>query len=212
MEGKVDELTPNEVEFHIQRAQAEQTAEGMHPQAYEVLRARTIAEGRCGARTRQTGLPCRIQPFFGDVRCRKHGSKLPESLAKSERALAIARMPAIEAVLDLLEQYNAHRCDACGFPLHDVENRRTMLTAAKMVLDRTGLGPKATLQVNGPQADDTDALIEVMTPEQREEVAGLVTRLDAIKAEVRARIARVHAQAAAALPGEVIDVEPSGGR
>lgn len=193
-------------------AYALSTHDGTHlsPEAFDRLQLRTREEGRCGVRTRSQGLPCKVRPNFGHGRCRKHGAMAPESLAKSERALAVARMPAIEAVLDLLDQYNSQTCGTCGYPLHDVESKRTMLTAAKLVLDRTGLGPKATLQVNGPQADDTDALIEVMTVEQREEVAAIVARLDAIKAEVRARIARAQAQAAVALPGNVIDVEPTG--
>jgi len=163
------------------------------PEALKELQTRTRAEGKCGSLQTRSGLPCRRDTRAGFTVCNKHGSRAPQTIAKAERLLAVARIPAIENVLDFLDQYQERTCPTCGYPQHDTEEKRTMLAASKLVLDRTGLGPKATLQVNANKADDTDQLIEHMTEAERVEVAGLVQRLDEIKAAVRLRVAQASA-------------------
>lgn len=108
----------------------------------------------------------------------------------------MARMPAVELLLDAIDQFNSETCDQCGFPKGSLKERKHMITIAKTVLDRTGLGPRATLDVNARRVDDADSLVELMTDQEREELTSLVVQLGALKARVRAR---------AAMP--VIDVE-----
>jgi hypothetical protein len=96
-------------------------------------------------------------------------------------------MPAIEYLLSTVEQGNLNQCSECGYPRGDVDYRRTVIGSAKLVLDRTGMGPRATLDVNAKKVDDSDALVELMTDAERAEAAGLLARLEAIKAAVRLR-------------------------
>lgn len=170
---------------------------GMSREALLELQERTRAERKCGSLQTRYGLPCRRTCAPGFTVCNFHGSRAPQTIAKAERMLAVLRVPAIENLQIMIDQYQEPTCPACGFPKHDIESMRTQLAAIKLLLDRTGLGPKATLQINATKTDDTDQLIEHMTPEERIEVSGLVQRLDEVKAAVRLRLTRTAAGVAA---------------
>lgn len=174
----------------LERAVKEDDASDLTPEEILSIVIRTKAEGRCGSLQTSSGMPCRRWCKIGYTVCRKHGERAPATRAKAERALVAARMPAIAVLNDQLEQWGERPCSACGYPSHDVENRRVYNQVAKMVLDRTGFGPSATLNLTAGVNDDTDKLLEAMTAAERGEVAMLVGRIEAIKNAVRGRAGR----------------------
>lgn len=148
----------------------------------------TRAEGRCGSIGTTSGLPCTRWPSAGFTCCRTHGMLAPATLAKAERLLAAARMPAVDALLTILDQHDADTCERCGFPNGSVDEKRMIVTTAKLVLDRTGLGPRATLDINTKRHDDSEELIEAMTDDERETIAKLINQVNQMKQDVRRRI------------------------
>lgn len=148
----------------------------------------TKAEGRCGSLDTPNGWPCERYPRAGFAACRKHVARVPATLAKGERLLATARKPAVSALLEILEQWEEHTCAECGYPRGDTDEKRMIVATAKLVLDRTGMGPRATLDINTPKKDDSDALIEVMTDEERDTLMRLIDQVSQLKSTVRLRL------------------------
>lgn len=157
----------------------------------ELLELQTITrtQGRCGSLQTHSGLPCRRICRTGYTVCRKHGARAPQTIAKAERLLAVARMPAVELLLDQIDQFNEKQCTECGYPRGSLKERKHMIMIAKAVLDRTGLGPRATIDINARRTDDADALVEQMSEDEREELTRLVQQLNDLKGRVRARLA-----------------------
>lgn len=166
---------------------------GDHPPTLDELRQlqeRTRQEGRCGSLQTQSGLPCRRSPAPGYTVCYKHGARVPSTIAKAERSLALLRMPAIEALMDIIDQWMENTCELCGYPRRgETEDKRVIVQTAKLILDRTGLGPRATLDVNARRTDDGEALVEHMTDAEREQLRGLIDQVNILKAAVRGRLA-----------------------
>jgi len=131
------------------------------------------------------GDPCRRDVKPGFTRCSKHGAQFPESKIKAEHALALARMPAIEALQHVLDQFLSATCATCGFPSGDSDRQRVAIRAAEAVLNRTGFGSAQTITVT-PQNDGAIAL-SLLTPEERAELTGLLAQIKCIKDAVRAR-------------------------
>lgn len=109
-------------------------------------------------------------------------------------------MPAIEALIMaiqtammLIERYTSNMCLHCGLPKIDVEESEVLvkncLTIAKMaesVLDRTDLGPKATLEV---KQDDGVIDIGLCTDDEKRELMEHLVAVQAIKEGIRRRLA-----------------------
>src|SRR5882672_9624033 len=108
----------------------------------------------CGKLTSR-GTPCKRQCVPGLTVCNMHGGNSPQAKAKAENMLAQARIPGIEALHEIINQFLEHTCAACGYPTGDSEQQRTVIAAAKVVLDRTQMGPSSTVHVNanGTESD-----------------------------------------------------------
>jgi hypothetical protein len=162
---------------------------------------------KCGAPSRLTGAPCSRNVAPGFSKCYLHGGATPSARIAAERALAVARTPAIEALHAILTDWGSEVCDKCGRP--NYENAHPVIRAAQIILDRTGFGPKATIEVTKPDADGLD--VDLLTDGERDELAGLLAQVRELKDRVRARLAGGgEAQEAAplALAAEVVDAGP----
>lgn len=145
-------------------------------------------EGRCGSLQTSTGLPCRRHPAPGYTVCWKHGSRAPQTIAKAERVLAVARMPAVEWILDELDRAHADTCHECGYPRHNLKERKRVDALAFKLLDRTGLGPRQTIDINKGKNDETDFLLDQLNAEEKQTLAGLMIQLNELKARVKTRL------------------------
>lgn len=101
--------------------------------------------------------------------------------------LAQARIPGIEALHEIINQFLEHTCAACGYPTGDTETQRTVISAARVVLDRTQMGPSSTVHVNS-NGEASDLNLASLNDDERAELACLVGQLTALKARVRDRL------------------------
>lgn len=131
------------------------------------------------------GKPCQRDCAAGFTRCSKHGARLPEAKIKAEQALALARMPAIEALHDIVEQFAENPCAMCGYPIGDAEEKRMVIQAARAVLDRTGMGPHSVIELTKQTDGDID--LALMTEDERGQVLASLAVIREVKAAVRAR-------------------------
>lgn len=164
------------------------TSETFSEQELGLIQEATRKEGRCGSRQTSTGLPCRRHPAPGYTVCWKHGSRAPQTMAKAERVLAVARMPAVEWVLDELDRANADTCHECGYPHHSLKERKRIDALAFKLLDRTGLGPRQTIDVNSRKVDDNDLMLDRLNEDEKNCLAGLIRQLNDLKARVHMRL------------------------
>jgi hypothetical protein len=100
--------------------------------------------------------------------------------------LAIARMPACEALYDIIEQSQHDPCAACGYPKHDTDEQKVIIRAAQVILDRTGMGPRST--VEQVKQTDGDLDLELLTDEEMARMDFLLGELKTFKEGVRARL------------------------
>lgn len=161
--------------------------------------------GGCGSLQTANGLPCRRPPKIGYPVCRKHGERAPQTVAKAERALAAARMPAIEWIMDALDQAAEETCDTCGYPRHGLKERKRLDALAFRLLDRTGFGPRSTIDVRAGQAE-SDLDLAQLSVEELAELEKLVEAMEEFQTRVRARIAASTARESLddAIEGEVV--------
>lgn len=143
----------------------------------------------CGVITSK-GTPCRRQAAPGFTRCNLHGAATPGAKQVAAQMLAQARVPGIEALHDIIAQFLENRCATCGYPNGDTETQRTVIAAAKVVLDRTEFGPHSTVTVQNERGEN-DLNLAQMTQDERAELAVLVAQLGDLKARVRARLALI---------------------
>lgn len=132
------------------------------------------------------GDPCRHEVKEGYTRCKQHGGATAGSIAKAEAALALARMPAIEHLYEMLEQYARATCPVCNYPKRDSEQARVELQLCKAILDRTGLPPRVSIEVTKKNEEGIDP--EHMLPDERRRAQALFAEWRAIKDAVRARM------------------------
>lgn len=164
--------------------------------------AATRALGRCGSLQTSTGMPCRRFPRAGYTVCPRHGERAPQTVGKAERLLAVARMPAIEWILDALDQAGMEPCEACGYPVHGSKERKRLDTLAFKLLDRTGFGPRSTIDVNATR-NEAGIDVSLLNAGELEELDRLLDAMDAFKSRVRIRNAREGARG-------IIDADSSG--
>ena len=163
------------------------------PEADRAERLREMVQqvkelGGCGSLQTANGLPCRRPPKVGYPVCRKHGERAPATMAKAERLLAVARIPAIEGLLDELDQYDMETCDACGYPRHSLKERKFITTVRFKLLDRLGMGPKATIDLVTKRLEDVPLDVALLTDEEFEELGGLLAAMERLKTRVQARL------------------------
>lgn len=149
----------------------------------------------CGA-VRGNGTTCKLRCKPGYSKCYLHGAATPTAKIKAEHYIALLRVPAIESLHlsleslnQLVEQFISDPCAACGFPKGSLEEKealvKTCLVSAKTVatiLDRTGIGPRATLEV---MQGDGDLDLRMLSAEHRAKMIGLLAQLRELKAEIR---------------------------
>lgn len=146
------------------------------------------------------GDPCGLAVVPGTNRCYLHGGALPSTLIKAQLALALLRSPAVDVLFNsmisldtLITQLQSVTCAACGFPEHSGTDEidkliKACFAAAKTaaaVLDRTGLGPRSTVEV---KQSDGDLDMSALTHDELERMIGLLAQVRALKAEIRARL------------------------
>lgn len=148
------------------------------------------AQGGCGSTQTSSGLPCRRPVKVGYPVCRKHGERAPATMAKAERLLAVARIPAIEGLLDELDQYDEETCDACGYPRHSLKERKYITSIRFKLLDRLGMGPKATIDLVARRLEDQPLDVTVLTDEEFEELGVMLDQMERFKRRVQERLAR----------------------
>lgn len=135
--------------------------------------------------------------MVGYTRCGLHGAKGPSAIIKAERSMALARDPAIEALHLIIAQFLGDTCPTCGFPKGDAEEKRVVARTAQTILDRAGMGPRATLELTQTQTGMIN--LELLMPEEKVELLGLITQVRRFKDTVRER---------QRLNASVIDVTP----
>lgn len=140
----------------------------------------------CGAITSK-GTPCHRQCAPGFNRCNLHGAAAPGAKQVAANMLAQARVPGIEALHDIIAQFLENTCATCGYPSGDTEVQRTVIAAAKVVLDRTEFGPHSTVSVQ-TENHPNDLNLAQMNDEERAELAVLIAQLNNLKARVKARL------------------------
>jgi hypothetical protein len=152
-----------------------------------------------GVGHKATGEPCNSIAEKATFRCHVHGGKTPVALYKAKEAMALLRLPAIESLhhslsvlTKILEQYEMGTCLACGFPSGDVDEIQAVAKAcsvivrqAQTVLDRTEIGPKATLEITRPE---TDLDLDQLTEAERARLATLYAEFKGLKEDVRQRL------------------------
>jgi hypothetical protein len=89
----------------------------------------------------------------GFTRCRLHGGDSPLARQAAQETLAAAALPAAAVLFDILDQWRRTKCPVCGMPTGDPS---PVIRAATAVLDRTGLGPSASLSVSSPGQEPRD--------------------------------------------------------
>ena len=108
-------------------------------QAFRVER-----RGRCTAKN-ASGNPCKRYAVRGAFVCVFHGGGAPQVKAKAERLLMRGRDIAIDRLLDAIDDGHDHPpCEHCGCL---GQRDPLVLKMAVAVLDRTGLGPTAKLEL-----------------------------------------------------------------
>lgn len=128
-----------------------------------------------------------------------HGGSTPVAKFKAEMAMAMLRMPAIEALHEVLElqltitrQFQENTCPTCGYPKGDTDELQAIakvisviVRQAQTILDRTGIAPRAILEV---KQSDGDFDLKALTDDERSRMMALLGELRAVKEEVRRRI------------------------
>ncbi|HWB15900.1 MAG TPA: hypothetical protein VG538_05785 [Vicinamibacterales bacterium] len=99
------------------------------------------SERRCTATSKTTGERCGRPPIVGGTVCNHHGGKAPQVIQSARQRLAALVDPAIDTLLRVLNAPDV--CEKCGRS----DDMSLMLKAAKIVLDRTGYGPKQSITV-----------------------------------------------------------------
>jgi hypothetical protein len=177
----------------------------LSPEQLTFLQADRRGQGKCGSLQTADGLPCERAPKFGWTVCRKHGERAPQTAAKAERLLAVARMPAIEWILDALDKAQEETCEACGYPSHTLKESKRYDTLAFRLLDRTGFGPHSKIDFNVSQSDAPGVPLENWSDEERQELRGHLAAVRALKERVAYRLASdVGRQARDTIEGRVV--------
>jgi len=132
-----------------------------------------------------SGRPCKRDVRPGFTRCNLHGGANPAAKIKAEQLMAQSRLPAIEALFSILDQFAANTCATCGFPRGDTDEKRMIVRTCQTILDRAGMGPHAILEI--ARQGDGDINLDVLLPEERGELLAHLAQIREIKGRARAR-------------------------
>jgi len=111
-------------------------------------------------------------------------------VAKAERLLAIARMPAIEVLIDELDQAQENECPTCGYPARNLKYRKHIAAISFKLLDRTGFGPRSSIDLTAKAVDEHHIDVSQLSDQEFEELSLLLEALDVFKGKIDARQAR----------------------
>lgn len=142
---------------------------------------------QCGATSRTAGESCKRNCALGFTRCYLHGGASPGAKLAAEKALAFARLPAIEALSQIIEDWQGTACPTCGRPSQEIALLNPVIRACQIVLDRTGFGPRATIEVAKPEPSEID--VTRLTGDEKVRLRDAIAKVRALKAEVLARLA-----------------------
>jgi hypothetical protein len=122
-----------------------------------------VTQAKCGdsGGVNNSGAPCQRRCSPGFTRCNLHGGALPSAKIKAEQALAQARIPSCEALFHIVNQFLEQPCPTCGYPTGDTDIQRTVIRAAQVILDRTGMGPHSTIELT----KQSDGELDLATPD-----------------------------------------------
>ena len=145
-----------------------------------------------GPYIKANGQPCGRDVRPGFTRCNLHGGASPAAKIKAEQMMAQCRLPAIEALFSIIEQFSNHTCPTCGFPAGNVDEKRAVIRACQTVLDRAGMGPHTTFEIT--RQHDGDVNLELLTDEERGQLLAHLAQIKEIKAAVRTRQTQMTAE------------------
>lgn len=198
-------LKTNEQLASMTRAEWRALMPGLAADQLKFLAAHVKSQGRCGSLQTGDGLPCMKRPRYGWTVCSTHGERAPQTAAKAERMLAVARMPAIAWILEALDQAAEETCDACGFPSQGLKEKKRLDTLAFRLLDRTGFGPHSKVDFNINRTDQAEIPLENWNDEERAQLRVLLGQVRKLKDGVAYRLASdVGRQARDVVEGEVV--------
>ena len=168
-----------------------------------------------GQGLRANGDPCRMAVVPGTHKCHMHGGSTPQALLKAQQAAALLRMPVLESMhevhetmMEVIRQFAANQCPTCGYPKGDVEEIQAVakvasvcINQARMILDRTGIPPKAVLEV---KQVDGDLDLRQLTAGEKQRMISLLAEMRDLKEDIRRRIHGVPVSVieTQALPGD----------
>jgi hypothetical protein len=114
-------------------------------------------------------------------------------------------MPAIEWILEALDQAANETCESCGYPSHGLKEKKRLDTLAFRLLDRTGFGPHSKIDFNVNRNDDAGVPLENWNDEERAELRVLLAAVRQLKDKVTYRLASdVGRQARDTVEGQVV--------
>jgi hypothetical protein len=102
---------------------------------------------RCTAHSSRTSDRCKKASILGGSVCRTHGGSAPQVKRRAEERLRELQFPALSSLADAIVA-DAHQLDRRGGIITLGPDHAVRLRAATVVLDRTGLGPSSTSNVN----------------------------------------------------------------
>lgn len=152
------------------------------PNGPSVQCAHVFGDDQPTKRGKQCGRMCK----FGFAYCNFHGGSTAPAKAQAEKMIALARMPAIEALYNIVEQFNEQTCGTCGYPNGEKETQTPVIRAAQVILDRTGMGPASVLEVKQNDGEKMD--LSLLTSEERGELLALMAQMKDLKARIKLRI------------------------
>lgn len=108
--------------------------------------AEGLERRRCTATNRE-GERCGRAPIPGGTVCVNHGGKAPQTAAAAAMNLMMGRDFAIDRLIRAV--LPRPECPHCG--RSDADRDPVVVRACQIILDRTGFGPRATLEVEQPE-------------------------------------------------------------
>jgi hypothetical protein len=126
----------------------------------------------------KSGKPCGKYPIAGAAVCRFHGGASPQVKRKAEERLRALQPPAIRALEDAVTQADVRQLDRRGNVVTVGPDHRARVSAATVVLDRTGMGPSSSQDVTVTASVHLAALIATLdaTPTHAETLPPMQAR------------------------------------
>lgn len=99
-------------------------------------------------------------------------------------------MPAIEVLMDELDQAQEDECPTCGYPARGLKYRKHIAAISFKLLDRTGFGPRSSIDLTAKTVDEHHIDVSTLSDAEAEELGKLLDALDEFKMRIDARKAR----------------------